>query len=298
MKVSRVAVIGLGSWGARVAEKLRDLPGFRVVSVFDTNTERCEAVATLVGANAALSVTGAASGADCAVVAVPPGLARFAVLCELVDAGVRHVRVEKPLALSYDSAVEIVELGASSGTVFSVGHTSIWGGLVPSIKMIVGELAAEDCKQRLLFTRLCSRAPAHHAGTSPLWDLAPHDIALHHAIYPHLWDAGPPVVLDATERADGTAGFVLDDGSQFICGWTHPTTRRGIICDAFVYDEGAEVLHAAGESWTPQSEVDPLSVELTAWRLGHIVSAQRAAAYVHVCENAQRLIDAKRAGVA
>lgn len=285
----RLCVIGLGSWGSRVAERARDLDGMRVVSVCDTDAVTLDTVAARVGANAHTSWHYAIDDCDAVIIATPPGDKRDQLVKDVISAGINHVRVEKPLTRSWDAALDLVEFAAGEEAKLVVGHTAVYQPAVSSLVNLFGDLTTAHVALPIQFERLCSRAPAHAETTSPVWDLMVHDIALHQVLFKDQWAMGAPTVLAAGSTADGK--YVAQIGnSVFIASWNHPSTHRGIRSDLLTYNEETQYITCSGKGFQAPREFDALGLELSAWMNGGGFPARNAAHVVHVAEQVERIL--------
>ena len=115
-----VGVIGCGRMGRLHARVYSQMPGVRLVGVFDTSPETAGAVADAFSCRAFDRVEDLLSEIRAATIAVPTafhlGLAQAALerkVCCLI---------EKPLARNVAECREIADLAAKSGQVVMVGH--------------------------------------------------------------------------------------------------------------------------------------------------------------------------------
>ncbi len=116
----RAAVIGVGYFGSRHADKLARLPGVKLEYVVDTDQARAAAVADQTGARATTDFRAVLGAVDFATVAVPTQ-AHAEVAEALLAAGV-HVLIEKPLTATLAEADRVVAAAAKNGVVLRVGH--------------------------------------------------------------------------------------------------------------------------------------------------------------------------------
>ena len=111
-----VAVIGVGSFGARYVDGLQRLAGVDVTWVCDTDPQRCRDVAMQNGV-ARYSTTTDELCADSAVdgvIVVTPEDAHRDITVDALGAG-KHVIVEKPLATKDDDAQAMIAAAERSG---------------------------------------------------------------------------------------------------------------------------------------------------------------------------------------
>ena len=171
----RVGLAGYGYWGPQLLRNLNEMPETRVVAVAEPRPDRQRRIAELypgvrcVESHQQLLQT----GVEAIVVATPirthRDVARDALL-----AG-KHVLVEKPLAVSSDGALELIELAAERERTLMVGHTFMYNPAVRELRRLVKEGVlgtvhyVDSARLNLgLFQR----------DINVLWDLAPHDLSI------------------------------------------------------------------------------------------------------------------------
>jgi predicted dehydrogenase len=165
----RVAVVGVGHFGRLHAEKLRDLPGARLVGVVDADHERAAAVATPLGVSAFSSLDQIHGQVDAVSIAVPTR-AHFDVAAACLEAGL-HCLVEKPIAETVDQAARLVRLAKERSRILQVGHL---------VRFDAAREAMSGVIDRPLFIECHRIAPFKPRGTdvSVILDLMIHDIDL------------------------------------------------------------------------------------------------------------------------
>ena len=164
-----VAVVGVGSLGYHHARILRDVPGARMVGVFDSDPERLAKVAAELEVNPFSSLEALLDEAKAIVVAVPTtDHARVALAA--VERGV-HVLIEKPIAPSLAEADEILARAKEAGVLVATGHVERFNGAVRACEPYV------DSPRFIESHRL---APFNPRGTdvAVVLDLMIHDIDL------------------------------------------------------------------------------------------------------------------------
>lgn len=171
---ARIAVIGCGNWGRRVAERITHTRGATLVTVHDRHHGIAEGVAHALGARWDGTLAGALADVDTAVIATPPTSGRYEQVAACIDAGVTRIRIEKPVALDPTEARRILDdFGHRAHIV--VGQTTLWNAAVPFLHGFIDGLWPEAFVS-VHARRMSTVAPAHAA--TPFQDLAPHDIAL------------------------------------------------------------------------------------------------------------------------
>ena len=118
--MTRVAVIGAGSFGANHVRVVADSPRAELKYVVDSNGERAREQAAQRGAEAATDYREVIGKVDAAIVAVPT-VAHAEVACALLEAGI-DVLVEKPIAPNLAEADRIVAAAERGGRIVQVGH--------------------------------------------------------------------------------------------------------------------------------------------------------------------------------
>jgi len=178
---------------------------------------------------------------DALVIATPVG-DHYETARAAIEAG-KHVWVEKPLATGLEEASDLVRRAAKASRTLFVDHTFLYSPTVVALrKLLSGGAAGRP---------LC--ADLYHAtfgavrvGTSVLWELSPHDVAV------AAWTLGRPVSVLAQAASWITPGvhdrvtleLLLDSGATAYATstWAAPRkVRRGTVsCSrgAVEYEEG------------------------------------------------------------
>ncbi len=115
-----IGVIGVGSLGFHHARILREVPGARMVGIYDTDAGRRNAVAEQLEVPAFNSLEELLTRVEAAVVAVPTTV-HAEVALQAIDRGV-HLLIEKPLASTLAEADQIVERAEAAGVLVATGH--------------------------------------------------------------------------------------------------------------------------------------------------------------------------------
>lgn len=282
--IRTVSIVGAGRWGGIVARKLRDIPGIRVVNVCDVDAGAARALAQEVGANYVPTVSDACGDVDGVVIATPPSR-RLELVREAAAVAVPCIRVEKPLALTWGHGAAMIAACKHGGSKLSVGHTTCWSAFAAVAKQCVEADAGP-----IVFTRLCTRAPAHHASTSVVFDLMSHDIALHRMARPEEWEMGVPEISSITvDSDDGQVIVTLMDGTVFAASWGAKQPARGVAGCYFAYDELGKRFDIGSES-IDVSWDDALQRELIQWAVGNDYPATLGLEIVALCEQIETLI--------
>jgi predicted dehydrogenase len=121
-----VAIVGLGWWGKKLAQSIRESSLLRVVRGVETNPDATAGFADTCGFPISPHYSSALQdpGVDAVLLATPHSL--HAEQIERAAAARKHVFCEKPLALTRAGAERIVRLMASQGLVLGLGHERRW----------------------------------------------------------------------------------------------------------------------------------------------------------------------------
>jgi UDP-2-acetamido-3-amino-2,3-dideoxy-glucuronate N-acetyltransferase len=219
--VTRVAVAGVGQWGANHARVFAGLDALGAVS--DTDEGRARLIAGRHGVRQATFASLLEDPAIGAVVIAAPAAAHAGLARAALQAG-KDVLVEKPIALDLDEAAGLVDLARARGRVLMVGHVLRYH---PAVEALIA-LVASGRLGRLRYmhaTRL--NLGRIRREENILWSFAPHDISMFLALAGampasvraigsrHVDDAVADVTSTALEFAGGLIGY------GFV-SWLHP----------------------------------------------------------------------------
>jgi predicted dehydrogenase len=279
-------LIGAGQWGKTVARKAHSLPWYQIHGVYDpSNIQSMPLVSELNTAKYYDNQRAACTGCTHAIIATPAHTDRYTQLAICLDAGIRNIRIEKPISLEYDEALELIDLANQASATLTVGHTSVYYKCVPYLAGLASSLAKQN--QLKLTVRRMSRTSPRHT-TTPIFDLSVHCLALHRAIRPNEWKDAAPIVTHA-EHTDNMSWFALSDGSIFEAAFNSEKDVRGVgLNETDYYDEISQRIVAKGVMYH-ESFFDPLGVELAGWASGKRFDPLVAAEIVGVAATAQRL---------
>ena len=258
---ARVTIIGCGSWGSRVAGRVNALHGAVLHAVHDRNFGEAEALAHRFMVPWRGRVEDALEGATAAVIATPPSSGRYEQVRACVDAGITHIRIEKPVALDPDEARRILDDFGDRAHIVA-GQTTLWNDAVPYLRGFVDGLTPWT-RITVRARRLSTVAPAHD--TTPFDDLAPHDLALLIDLF------GQPVAGATTGRRTHMIWGHVDAEIEHV--WDAPEKERSLTISAdgiaLCYDEIAGIVQVTrGDRGPSLSAFDPhgaLDRELAAW---------------------------------
>lgn len=119
--MTRLGLVGLGNWGAKLAQTIEGLDGTMLAACYARSGEAREAFADQFGCRPAGSIDDLlADGLDGVLVATPH-TTHVELVEEIAGAGM-NVMVEKPLALTVMDAKRCISAAASSGSILQVAH--------------------------------------------------------------------------------------------------------------------------------------------------------------------------------
>lgn len=128
----RVAVVGVGRLGEQHTRVYWQLPGVKLVGVYDIDQTKAKRVASMFGAYAFDEYGQLLQEVDVVSIAVPTS-AHYKVTRQALDQGV-HVLVEKPLASTIEEAEELIKLARRRGVVLQVGHIERFNSAIRALE--------------------------------------------------------------------------------------------------------------------------------------------------------------------
>ena len=139
----RVGVIGVGYLGQHHARLYAGLPGVVLVGVADTDFSRCQAIAERYGVKAFAESTSLLDQVEAVSIAVPTSAHHMVVEASL-RAGA-HVLVEKPIAVTHEEALALVELAKQQARILQVGHIERFNPAIQAIRVHISEPSFIEC---------------------------------------------------------------------------------------------------------------------------------------------------------
>jgi predicted dehydrogenase len=116
----RIGVAGLGHLGSLHAKMLSTANGCILQAVFDTDAERCAAIAATYNTSAAASYEALLDAVDAVSIATPTP-AHFEVAARAIERG-KHVFLEKPITETVQQARDLNAMAGAKGVFIQVGH--------------------------------------------------------------------------------------------------------------------------------------------------------------------------------
>jgi len=131
----RVGVIGVGYFGQFHAEKYANIPEVELVGVADADPSRAKEIAQRCRTQPFFHHVDLLDKVQAVSIAVPTPV-HHSMTKDFFLHGI-DVLVEKPIASTLEEADELIELAASKGLIFQVGHLERFNGAFSPVKGIV-----------------------------------------------------------------------------------------------------------------------------------------------------------------
>ncbi|NQY99299.1 MAG: Gfo/Idh/MocA family oxidoreductase [Bdellovibrionales bacterium] len=188
----KMGLIGYGYWGKNLLRNMMSSQKIEVVGVIDNDpNHRSLAQHTYPGLKTYNSVEELtqAEELEAMVIATPPASHKH-VAVECLEKGL-HVLVEKPLALSTEECVEILQTAEKVGKNVMVDHTFVYNSPVIHLQEQINKGELGDL---LYYDSVRVNLGGFQPQVNVLWDLAPHDLSI-----VHFWSGGKmPEMVQAT----------------------------------------------------------------------------------------------------
>ncbi|MFH1062523.1 MAG: Gfo/Idh/MocA family oxidoreductase [Candidatus Omnitrophota bacterium] len=166
----RIGLIGAGRWGKRYIETLSRIPGIELTHLASKNPD-----SSLLVSSACKIITHwqdlLKERLDGIIIATPPQT-HFEIASAAIIAGI-PILIEKPMTLSLLEARKLVQAATDYGVLTMVGHTHLFSAAFRKLKIISQRMG----KLKHIISLGGNWGP-FRIDTPPLWDWAPHDIAM------------------------------------------------------------------------------------------------------------------------
>lgn len=171
-----VGVIGYGYWGPNLVRNFAELDGCHLVAVSDLNPARLDLVrrrypSVNVTTNTRDLIEN--PGIDFIVLSTPVST-HYSLALKALQAG-KHVLVEKPLTMSAEESLRLIDEAARRNLMLMVDHTFVYHGAVRKMKEIV---SSGDLGELYYFDSVRVNLGLFQHDVDVLWDLAVHDISI------------------------------------------------------------------------------------------------------------------------
>ncbi|MBD2501909.1 Gfo/Idh/MocA family protein [Anabaena azotica] len=178
----RIGVIGYGYWGPNLVRSFAEVPGAEVVAVSDLNVER---LAKVQSRYPAIKVTTnsqelfADRQIDAIAIATPVSTHYNLALAALQAD--KHVLVEKPITVSSEQAMRLIDEAQKRNLVLMVDHTFIYTGAVRKMQELVATKAIGDV---YYYDSVRVNLGLFQQDVNVIWDLAVHDLSIMDYVLP------------------------------------------------------------------------------------------------------------------
>ena len=174
-----VAVIGCGALGKAHAEGWQEVHGAKVVTVFDVDASRAQALADQTGAQATGDLSTAIEHSDVNVVSVATPSFYHPEACVLAAGRGKHILCEKPVALDRRGAKQIAKAVRDSSIKFELGMQRRYGAQTPKVIEIIrsGPLGRPLIHHLFMVAEIRPKIAMHDArrgNGGPIIDMGPH----------------------------------------------------------------------------------------------------------------------------
>jgi predicted dehydrogenase len=172
----RIALIGAGYWGPNWIRTIAGSSIAELAVVCDSNPHRLDFVrSTFPSVDTSHDFESVINRADidALIIATPPESHEHLGL-EAFKAG-KHVLMEKPLALSVESAQNLVSSSQLHNKILAVGHVFAYN---PAVTAMTEALQSKDFGKLLYANSSRMNMPPPDARHSVIWDLAVHDVSI------------------------------------------------------------------------------------------------------------------------
>ena len=174
--VINIGVIGYGYWGPNLVRNFSEIPGAQVRTVSDFKPEL---LAKVQARYPSIQVT-----TDCrdifadpkidAVAIATPVSTHFDLALAALKAG-KHVLVEKPMTVTSEQALRLIEEAERRGLVLMVDHTFVYTGAVRKMRELVANNGLGDI---YYYDSVRVNLGLFQHDVNVLWDLAVHDLSI------------------------------------------------------------------------------------------------------------------------
>ncbi|AFZ02034.1 Gfo/Idh/MocA family protein [Calothrix sp. PCC 6303] len=177
-----IGVIGYGYWGPNLVRNFSEIPGIEVTTVSDFKPEL---LAKVGGRYPKIKLT-----RDCrdifndpeidAVAIATPVSTHFELALAALQAG-KHVLVEKPMTVSSEQAMRLIDEAEKRNLVLMVDHTFVYTGAVRKMRDLVVTNALGDI---YYYDSVRVNLGLFQHDVNVIWDLAVHDLSIMNYVLP------------------------------------------------------------------------------------------------------------------
>jgi len=168
----KIGVIGIGSWGTRVAREYVALMNEGIIDsviLCDTDNSRLRPFADVaVTSNKLDEVIRRADGVHICT----PNSTHYEIAKKVVESGI-HVLVEKPMTTDHNQAYELVEIATAENLILQVGHIYRFANAIRKTKELYEKNYFGDV---YYFNLTWTHLMPYMENVDILWDLLPHPL--------------------------------------------------------------------------------------------------------------------------
>ncbi|BAZ24805.1 oxidoreductase domain protein [Kalymmatonema gypsitolerans NIES-4073] len=171
-----IGVIGYGYWGPNLVRNFMDLPGVQVRTVSDFKPEllaKAQSRYPTIQVTTNCKDIFADPKIDAVAIATPVST-HFDLALAALQAG-KHVLVEKPMAVSSEQAMRLIEEAQKRKLVLMVDHTFVYTGAVRKMRELITTSVIGDI---YYYDSVRVNLGLFQHDVNVIWDLAVHDLSI------------------------------------------------------------------------------------------------------------------------
>lgn len=182
-----IGVIGYGYWGPNLVRNFMDLPGAQVRMVSDFKPEllaKVQARYPTIKVTTNCQDIFADPNIDAVAIATPVST-HFDLALAALQAG-KHVLVEKPMTVSSEQAIRLIDEAERRNLVLMVDHTFVYTGAVRKMRDLIDTKVLGDI---YYYDSVRVNLGLFQHDVNVIWDLAVHDLSIMNYLLSHQPDA-------------------------------------------------------------------------------------------------------------
>ena len=227
-----ICIVGLGHWGPNIVRSFENNPNAKVVAAVDQSDERRALIKSKIPdltIYSSLEESLSNHPEINSVVVATPTETHHQVGMQALMAG-KHLLMEKPLAHTSESALELLETAERQKVILMTGHIFLYNNAIKEMKRIID---ANELGKVLYMRSVRSNLGPLRSDVNALWDLAAHDIS----IFNYLYDSNPirvsctafsPLGMQQEDIAQGSLIYPGNRVATFFVSWVDPKKQREI----------------------------------------------------------------------
>jgi predicted dehydrogenase len=178
----KIGVIGYGYWGPNLVRSFAEIPGAEVIAVSDFQLDRLAKVQSRYPA-IQLTTNSQDLFADPRIDAIAiatPVSTHYDLALAALQAG-KHVLVEKPMTVSSQQAIRLIDEAQKRNLVLMVDHTFVYTGAVRKMQELVATKVVGDI---YYYDSVRVNLGLFQHDVNVIWDLAVHDLSIMDYVLP------------------------------------------------------------------------------------------------------------------